>query len=75
MTFYFTRYVHSKSIKILILHYHELTGKIKEHEGKQYLTINNYMLDKVLKKIRETVGVIKFDDTKIWIETDDKLPD
>ena len=32
---YFTKYVHSKSIKMLILHYHELTGKTEEHEGKQ----------------------------------------
>ena len=75
MTFYFTRYVHSKSIKMLSLHYHELLGKIKEHKWKKYLTINNYMLDKVLEKIRETIGVIKFDDTKIWIDTGDKLPD
>ena len=75
MTFYFTRHVHSKSIKMLSLHYRQLVGKIKEHKGKKYLTINNYMLDKVLKKIRETIGVVKFDDTKIWIDTDDKLPD
>ena len=31
---YFTRYVHSKSIKMFSLHYHELTEKINEHEGK-----------------------------------------
>ena len=34
LTTYFTRYVHSKSIKMLSLHYHELMGKIKEYEGK-----------------------------------------
>ena len=31
---YYTRRVHSKSIKILILDYHELMGNIKEHEEK-----------------------------------------
>ena len=31
---YFTRYVHSKSIKILTLYYHELVGKSEGHEGK-----------------------------------------
>ena len=35
LTNYFTRYAHSKSIKTLSLHYHELMGKIKEHEGKK----------------------------------------
>ena len=49
----FTRYVHSNSIKILILHYHELIGKIEEHEGKNYLMVNDYMLEKVLNKIKK----------------------
>ena len=30
---YFTRYVHGTLIKMLSLYYHELIGKIKEHEG------------------------------------------
>ena len=30
----FTRYVHSKSIKMLSLHYPELMRKIKEHEER-----------------------------------------
>ena len=34
----FTRYVYSKSIKRLSLHYYELMGKTEEHEGKQYFT-------------------------------------
>ena len=34
MVIHFTRYVDSKSIKMLSLHYHELMGNIKEHEGK-----------------------------------------
>ena len=29
-------YVHSKLIKLLVLHYHELMGKIKEHEWKNF---------------------------------------
>ena len=29
---FFTRYIHCKSIKILKFHYHELVGKIKDHE-------------------------------------------
>ena len=40
LTKYFTRFVQSNSIKILSLHYHELMGKIKEHEGKNYLMVN-----------------------------------
>ena len=33
------------------------------------------MLDKVLDKIKEIAGIIKFDDTKILIEKCDKLSD
>ena len=47
---YFTRYVHNKSIKILSLYYHELMGKIRKAEGKNYLVVDNYMLVKVLGK-------------------------
>ena len=38
---------------------------------------DDYMLDKVLKKyrIKEIIGVEKFDNTKILIDTDDELPD
>ena len=49
--------------------------KIKEHEGKKYLILNDYMLDKVLDKIKEKVGIIKFDDATILIDTDYQLPD
>ena len=48
MIIYFIKYFHSKSIKMLNLHYHELMGKIEEHEGKKYLMANEYMLDKIL---------------------------
>ena len=37
--------------------------------------VNDYVLDKVLDKIKETIGVAKIDDTKILIATDDKLSD
>ena len=35
--------------------------------------VNEYMLDKVFDKIKETIGIVKLDDTKIVIDTDDKL--
>ena len=34
LVIYFTRYVHIKSIKILIPHYPKLMGKVKEQKGK-----------------------------------------
>ena len=36
---------------MLSVHYHELMEKIEEHEGKIFDGYNDYMLDKVLKKI------------------------
>ena len=66
---YFNRYAHIMLLNMLSLHYHELMRQIKEHEGKKYLMVNDNMIDKVLDKIKE-----KFDDTKILIDTDYKLP-
>ena len=37
--------------------------------------VNDYILAKVLDKIKETVGIVKFDDTKFLIDTDDKMPE
>lgn len=37
--------------------------------------IGNYVLDEKLDKIKEIIDMEKFDDTKILIETDDKLAD
>ena len=37
--------------------------------------VDDYMLDKVLDKIKKIIGIEKFDDTKILIGMDDKLPD
>ena len=31
---YFTKYVNSKSMKMLSLHFYKLLGKTEEHEGK-----------------------------------------
>ena len=44
---------------------------------KNKYLVDDYMLDKVLKKyrIKEIIGVEKFDNTKILIHTDDELPD
>ena len=37
--------------------------------------IDDYMLVKVLDKIKKILGIEKSDDTKILSDTDDKLPD
>ena len=60
MVVYFTKYDHKKSIKMLGLHYHKLRERIEEPEGKIYLMVDDYMLDKVLDKIKELIGNKKF---------------
>ena len=50
------------------MYYYILMGKVKEHQGKN-------VLDKVLGKIKETFGIENFGNTKILIDTEDKLPD
>ena len=42
---------------------------------KKYLMVDDYMLYKLLDNIKEMIGIGKFDDTKILIDMDDKLPD
>ena len=37
--------------------------------------INDYVLEKELDKIKETIVILKLDEAKIVIDTDDKLPD
>ena len=37
--------------------------------------LDDYMLDKVSGKIKEIIGTEEFHNTKILIDTDDKLPD
>ena len=70
---YFTRYVHKKLIKLLRLHYHEIMERNGEWE--KYMMLNDFMLDEVLEKIRMIISTEKFDETKILIGADNKLPD
>ena len=37
--------------------------------------VHNNILDKVLDKIKKIIGYEKLDDTKFFIDTDDKLSD
>ena len=74
LVIYFSRYVHSKSMKILSLEYDELMGKNEELDLKTYLMADDYMLDNVLGKIKDIISILKFGDTKILIDTDNKLP-
>ena len=37
--------------------------------------VDDYMLDKVLDKIKKVIGIEHFDNNKILIDTDDKLID
>ena len=69
---YFTRYDRGKSIRMLRLYYHELMGKIDEHERN--LMVEDFMLDKILKKIKMMISII-IDDIKILTETNDELSD
>ena len=32
-------------------------GRIKEHEGKKYLMVDDYVLDKILDKIKEIIDI------------------
>ena len=74
LAIHFIRYVHSKSIKMLSLYYHELMEKVKKNRGRKYFMIDDYVLDKVLGNIKEIIGFEKFDETKIY-NTHDRLPD
>ena len=47
--------------------------KIEKHEGKQYLIVHDYRLDKITQYYR--IRIEKFDDAEILIDSDDKLPD
>ena len=55
---------------MLGLDYPALTAKIEENVGKKYLIVDDYMLNKALAKVKEIIGIEKFDDTK-----DDNFPD
>ena len=74
LVIYFTRYHLDKSITMLNLYFDEIIGKIGECEGKKYLIVDDFTLDRTLDKIKRK-DIEKLDDTKILIDTDDKLPD
>ena len=57
LTIYSTRHLRRVSIKMFGLHYYELMEKIEEHDGKKYLIVIDYMLGKVLDKIKETIDI------------------
>ena len=40
---------------------------------EKYLIVDDFMLEKLLDKIKEIIFIRKFDDIKILIDTDDKL--
>ena len=44
---------------MLRLHHHELIEKIEEHDGKEYLMTHDYIIDTVLKKIKEIISIDK----------------
>ena len=37
--------------------------------------VDDFMLNKVLCKITEVIGIVKFDDTKVFTDTDNKVSD
>ena len=48
-------------------------GKVKEYKGKKYLMNDDYVLDELLGKIKEIIGIEELDDNKIIIDTDHKV--
>ena len=59
---YSTRHDRNKSVTMFSRYYLELTGKTEEHERKKYLMVDDYVLPKVLVKIRKIIGIEIFDD-------------
>ena len=47
----------------------------EKHEGKKYLTADDYMLSKVLDKTKKIRGIEKIEKTKIFSDTDHKVAD
>ena len=75
LVIYFTKNIHNKSMKILRLQYYKLIRKIESYEGKNYLMTDDYMLHNILDQIKKIIYIQKFDDAKILIKTDNRLPD
>ena len=57
LTICFTRYDRGLSIRMLSLYHNELMGKIEECEGKKCFMVDDNILDKVLDKINEIIGI------------------
>ena len=53
---------------MLSLHYQKLLENIEEHQ-KKCLVVDDYIINKVLDKIKGIINIKKFDDTKISIDT------
>ena len=51
-----------------------INGKGLETCRRKYLMVDDYMLDKVLDKIKDITGTETFDGTQLLIDTDDKRP-
>ena len=60
---------------MLILHYYELMGKNKKDEEQEFFIVDDYTLDLVLDRTKESIVIIKFDDTKTLIDTYGRFPD
>ena len=76
LVIYFTRCDRRTSIAWLSLYcYYELMRKTEEYERQNCLICADNILYKVLNIIKETLSNQKFDDTKILIDTDNKLSD
>ena len=73
MVIYFMIYHPNKSITKLNLYYEKFIGRVEEYEGKKYLMVDDYALDKVWDKIKR-IDIKKLDSTKILANTGDKLP-
>ena len=52
---------------MLSLHYHELMGKAEKHEGKKYLMVDDYMLNKVLGNFKERKSIEKLMLLRFWL--------
>ena len=51
-----------------------LWERSKNMKGKKYFMVDYYILNKVLGRIKEVIGIKKFDNNKTLINTANKLP-
>ena len=55
---------------MLSLHYQKLLEKVEKHQKKKKcLVVDDYIINKVLDKIKGIINIKKSDDTKISIDT------